>query len=131
MRVRHGLIAALVLVAAACGGKEPTDPGNNTGSTGTGGTGGTGGTSPVATNQVSVSDNSFTPAAIVVTAGTTVTWTWTSATIHNVTFSASGVTGSGDRGGTGEVFSKQFPTVGTFAYACGLHAGMSGSVKVE
>lgn len=138
MWVTKGVCLALAVAIMACGGGEsaaPTNDGGTTGSTGstgsTGATGGTGGTgtTPTATNQVSVMDGSFNPASIAVAPGTTVTWTWTVAITHNVTFDNSSLGGSGNLS-TG-TYTKNFPTAGTFGYQCTLHAGMTGSVTVQ
>lgn len=122
------LSAAAVAVSIGCGGSSDgvaavTNPG------GGGGGGGGGGSGPVATNAVTVSDNTFSPNAITVAPGTNVTWTWSGASsIHNVTFGDG--TGSGDKG-AGSTFSKTFTTAGTFTYQCTIHAGMTGSVVVQ
>ena len=130
MRSRVHLVAiALLAVAAACGGSGGSDA--TTGPTTGGNTGGnTGGTSGrVSTNQVTVSNNLFQPADIQVAVGTTVTWTWSDASVtHNVTF-ADG-SGSGDKP-AGSTFQKTFSTAGTFTYKCTIHAGMNGSVLVQ
>jgi plastocyanin len=130
MKFLRKLTVAALAAATACGGggdvgtvSGPTTGGNPSGGNPTGGS-----TTPVATNQVAVSDNSFGPANIVVSSGTTVTWTWdATATTHNVTFSDAQ---SGDKG-AGATYSRTFSTAGTFNYNCTLHAGMAGSVKVN
>jgi len=122
-----GIRSALVVAAAAlvaCGGSsEPSAPANNGGTTG--------GTppGPTATNQVSIGDASFNPSSILVTPGTTVTWTWAVPVTHNVTFSSSALTSSGNR--SSGTFTQNFPNAGSFGYQCTLHAGMTGSVTVQ
>lgn len=131
MRIRpqHLLIVAM-LAAAACGGgggDSTTAPGGNTGGNNNPG-GQTGGT-PTATNAVTVQNNNFSPADIQVSAGTTVTWTWSSdATTHNVTFTDGAK--SGDQGANA-AYSRTFNTAGTFNYSCTIHPGMNGSVLVK
>ena len=129
MRIGVKVFLAAALAVVACGGgDEPAAPSNNgaTGATGTtGATGNTGSTS----NAITVSDNSFAPAATTVAAGTTITWTWTGLNAHNVTFSTAGIAGSGDRS-TG-TFQRQFPTAGAFGYECTRHPGMTGTVTVQ
>lgn len=130
MKVFRNLAVALLVVAAACGGGGDSVTGTTTGGNTSGGTnpGGTTGT-PVATNAVTLGDNLFSPANIVVSTGTQVTWTWPSGvSVHNVTFSDG--TNSGDKG-AGSTFSRTFSAVGTFNYTCTLHAGMNGTVKVQ
>jgi plastocyanin len=122
------LVFPAVLLAAACGGGgDATSPsaGNNPG----GSPGTTPPTTPVATTAVSVSDNQFTPSAIQVPIGSTVTWTWVAgSTTHNVSFT-DGVS-SGDRGANA-TFTRTFSTAGTFSYVCTIHGGMQGSVLVQ
>jgi len=128
--LRNITTAMLVAAAVACGGggdspatvSGPTNgnpnPGNPSGGTDT----------PVATNQVAVSDNIFTPASIQVSPGTTVTWTWApNVAAHNVTFSDGNNSGDKSSG----TFSRTFSTAGTFNYSCTLHGGMTGAVKVQ
>jgi plastocyanin len=113
MRSSWLILAASVLVAASACGSDGTGPDNGP---------------PVQTNQVSIGNDFFNHPNIEVTAGTTVTWTWNSgATPHNVTFPDAT---SGDRAG-GATFSRQFNTVGTFAYHCTLHPQMTGTVLVQ
>jgi plastocyanin len=81
-------------------------------------------------NAVSVVDFAFNPTANAVPAGTTVTWTFTTTTVHDVTFSTPGMTGSGDK--TGGTFAKAFPTAGTFTYQCSKHPVlMNGTITVQ
>ncbi len=131
MRFRLQLIAVPVAtLLVACGG----DGGTTSPSSGTSGTPSTPTTpttpdAPVQTNAVQVGNNSFSPANIQVSPGTTVTWTWGSgADIHNVSFSDG--QGSGNKA-AGSVFTRTFTTTGTFNYQCTLHGGMSGSVLVK
>lgn len=131
----HLHLAALPLIASltACGG-------------GGGTTGPSGGTpsspstpttpsvpstpeTPAQTSAVTVQNNSFSPANIQVTPGTTVTWTWSSGSdIHNVTFQDGAFSGDKSAGGS---YSRTFATAGTFSYSCTLHGGMNGSVLVK
>jgi plastocyanin len=134
MRARFSRAAlAALIVAAACGGASSTSPtpGGTTGgsSGGAGGTTGGGNSTPVSTNAVTVNNDFFTPPAITVPVGTTVTWTWSQDAItHNVTF-ADGTT-SGDKTANA-TYSRQFSSAGTFTYRCTIHAGMTGTVTVQ
>jgi plastocyanin len=75
-----------------------------------------------------VSNNQFTPSAIQVAPGTTVTWTWAqAASQHNVTFQD----GASQILGGGATYSRTFQTAGTFTYQCTLHPGMTGTVTVQ
>jgi plastocyanin len=100
--------------------------------TGCGGDGGGGGNAADAApvtgvTEVAAKDNQFTPPAIQVTAGTTVTWTFDDRFVpHDVT--GDGFT-SGDprRSGT---FTHTFDRPGTYDYRCTVHDGMDGRVVV-
>jgi plastocyanin len=99
---------ALALVAVACGASASP--------------------SPVATNTVDLPRSyRFSPAAITVKAGTTVTWTNNDNFTHNVTF-------PGEESKTmapGAQATRDFPTAGTFNYMCTLHPqDMKGTVIV-
>jgi plastocyanin len=133
-------MAVFALALAGCGGSgEPVEPVGNTGSTGstgstggTGGTGGGGGGGGSTSNQVTVQDNSYSPAATTVSTGTTVTWTWANGNYsdHNVTFDNTSL-GASPTQLTG-TYQKQFPTAGEFTYYCTVHGrGMSGTVTVQ
>jgi len=76
-----------------------------------------------------VSDNSFSPANIMVSTGAAVTWNWAGAyTAHNVTFD-NGSGGSGDK--VNGTYNRTFPTAGSFTYSCTNHPGMDGAVTVQ
>ena len=120
------MILPLALAILACGGSsDSTGPGT------TGGGGGGGGSGPVATTAVEMKSLSFTPPAIKVAGGTTVTWTNSDVgTLHNVTFDGAAVPPSGNFDSGNK--SLVMPTVaGTYTYKCTLHPGMNGSVVVQ
>ena len=114
----HGSRALFLAVSVlvACGGSDsPTDVAVTE----------TGGTSTA--TLIDVRDNSFSPNTTTVPLGATVTWTWTGANAHNVTFvdrtrSATQSTGS---------FRRTFTAEGPFQYSCTLHPGMTGTVNVK
>jgi plastocyanin len=112
------LIVPVIAALAACGGGgDSTSPSNNS-------------STPVATNAVTVSNDIFTPPNVVVSAGTTVTWTWAAGALtHNVTFDDGST--SGDRAANGTPYTRTFATVGTFNFHCTIHPSMTGSVKVQ
>jgi plastocyanin len=106
------LALAAVLVLAGCGGDE----------------GGGAQAAPVTgVTEVSAKDNRFSPAAIEVPAGTTVTWRFEDGPVpHDV---------KGDGWGSGEpqrsgTFAHAFDQPGTYSYRCTLHSGMDGRVVV-
>jgi len=89
----------------------------------------TGGGPPVMTTSVNVVDFAFTPPNIQVSAGATVTWTWTGNALHNVTFGSSSIANSLTQ--TSGTYQVAMPTAaGVYTYQCTIHAGMNGSVTV-
>jgi plastocyanin len=123
MRTRL-MILSLTAFLAACGGGS-----DSTGPVTTGGGGGGGG-GPVATTSVDMKGIAFSPAAIKVASGATVTWTNSDGFNHNVTFAGGAVAPSGNFA-TGSK-ALVMPTVaGTYNYSCTIHSGMSGTVTVQ
>jgi plastocyanin len=125
-RCARMLPAVIAVALAACGGGD----GYTTGLEGGGGGGGGGGTMPVVTTSVTVTDGGFDPAAIRVSPGATVTWTWTGSIDHSVNFSSATITDSSIR--TNGTHSTALPsTAGTYSYVCDVHASMTGTVQVQ
>ena len=109
-----------VIVTASCGGGGGSGNGGPTGP-------GTGGGSGATSNNVSVADNYFSPAATTVAVGS-VTWTWTGSQSHNVTFD-DGDSSATQASGT---YTRRFSGAGTYSYHCTIHgAAMSGTVTVK
>jgi plastocyanin len=80
-------------------------------------------------NTVAVGNNVFTPSAISVPAGTTVTWQWNSnGVVHNVTFEDQVTSNDRSEGS----FPRTFTAAGTYPYQCTIHGsqGMTGTVTV-
>jgi plastocyanin len=80
-------------------------------------------------SAVAVVNNSFSPSTVEVSPNSTVTWQWNSGGVeHNVTFQ----TPPSSVNQTSGSFSRMFTAVGSFAYACTIHAaeGMTGVVNV-
>lgn len=86
-------------------------------------------TSEENTNKVAIENFAFSPAAITVKKGTTVTWTNNDSTSHTVTGDQTGGPDS-ELLGQGKSYSFTFNTVGTFAYHCAPHPQMTGKVTV-
>jgi plastocyanin len=84
---------------------------------------------PVATSAVTIDNFSFMPAAITVKAGTTVTWTNKDEEPHSVVSSQEPMR-SPTLAGTANTFSHTFAKPGTYAYNCGIHPFMHGTVEV-
>jgi plastocyanin len=79
--------------------------------------------------QVVIEQFAFTPAALTVPVGATVTWTNKDGTIHTVTSTTKAFASDGlDQGGT---FSHTFTAPGTYPYSCKLHPRMTGTVTVQ
>jgi plastocyanin len=84
-------------------------------------------------SSVMVQDNQFTPSTLQVSAGTTVTWTYTGDSQHTIT-ADDGSFDSGPING-GDTFMWSFSAPGTYAYYCQFHGGpggegMSGTIVV-
>lgn len=77
---------------------------------------------------VNVANFSFSPAEVIIAAGDTVTWTWVSGT-HNVQTADGATTWCSTR--NSGTCDKVFDAPGTFAYRCGIHPSMQGTVTVE
>ncbi len=83
---------------------------------------------PATPGSVSIFDNGYTPAALSIAEGSTVTWTNTGAAPHTAT----------DRSGrfdsgflmTGDTFSQTFTTAGTYEYFCTIHPEMVATITV-
>jgi plastocyanin len=122
MQHTYSFVLTALTLLAACGSGgygSPTAPGGTTGSTAA---------PPATTNAIKVVDNAFSPAATTVVAGTTVTWTWTGANMHNVTFD-DGQKSTTQNTGT---YQRTFNSAGTYSYHCTIHGtAMSGVVTVH
>jgi len=119
------MLVPLTAAILACGGSsDSTGPG-------AGGGGGGGGTTPVATTAVSMVNSAFSPRAIRVAPGATVTWTNSDNTAHNVTFTAAANSIKTSDFATGTASLVMPAAAGTYPYSCTIHAGMTGSVQVQ
>jgi len=129
MRSPLMILALAALVACGGGGSNATGPGT-TGGSNTGGNN-TGGTGAVATTAVDMKNLAFAPGAIKVASGATVTWTNQDGTDHSVIFDGGAITGTGTVS-AGAAKAAVMPTAaGTYAYHCGFHPTMTGSVQVQ
>lgn len=90
---------------------------------------------PVGPVGVQVGNNFFSPSSITISAGQTVTWTWTStgAVSHSVESTGSpSFTSSSIQSGNGKTYSFTFNNPGVYTYDCAVHGvGMSGTVTVN
>ena len=77
-------------------------------------------------NAVAISNFSFVPETLMVSAGTTVTWTNKDQTTHTVKFPEKDQTIS-----YGQSFTRTFSKPGEYVYQCGIHASMQGKIIVK
>jgi len=129
MRIARVLVLPLVLaLVPACGGGGGGDGGSDYTSTEPTGGGTTTTTTPSTSSEIRVLDNSYSPSATTVAAGTAVTWTWGGTTAHDVTFD-DGPKSSTQVAGN---YQRTFAAAGSFPYHCSVHgASMSGTVTVR
>jgi amicyanin len=83
----------------------------------------------VATDQVSITNFTFSPPAITVKMGTTVTWTNNDEEPHTV-FSSTGGMKSQVLASHQSTYTFTFTKAGTFDYNCTIHPFMHGTVTV-
>lgn len=79
---------------------------------------------------VTIKGFAFSPAALVVKAGATVTWTNQDGDPHTVTSQHSGGPLTSAALSTGQSYSYKFTTPGTYAYLCTIHPFMTATVTV-
>jgi plastocyanin len=128
-RGRCGLAIGLgaVLIFSACGsGGGSNDAKSKQEST----TGKVQGATETAPGTVAIINFEFAPKELSVPAGTKVTWTNKDDTPHNVQDLSELNTPISSDLPQGSTFSITYPKPGTYAYVCGLHTYMTGTVKV-
>jgi plastocyanin len=79
--------------------------------------------------QVVIGNFTFTPNALTVAVGTTVTWVNHDDTPHTVTAQDHSFTSSGLD--TDDSFTHQFLVAGTYAYYCTIHTKMTATITVR
>jgi plastocyanin len=79
--------------------------------------------------QIKIDNFTFGPAKLVVAKGTAVTWTNQDDIPHSIVLTALGAHSKALD--TDKTFTYQFEKAGTFAYVCGLHPAMHGTVVVK
>jgi amicyanin len=87
---------------------------------------------PTGTNSVEVTIQGFAykPAELIITPGTTVTWTNLDSVAHTVT-SDNGSELNSELFGKDGKYSHTFNSIGTFDYHCAPHPSMKGKVVVQ
>jgi plastocyanin len=83
------------------------------------------------TAKVSIDNSVFDPKELVVTAGASVTWVNTDDVAHTVTSNAAPPLFGSKTLHTGDKFSFEFKTPGTYDYFCKAHPYMTGKVIVK
>jgi plastocyanin len=78
--------------------------------------------------DINIEGFAFNPGTITVQTGTTVKWVNKDSDSHTVV--AEDGSFKSPRLGQGESFSFTFTKAGTFAYRCGIHASMKGTIVV-
>jgi plastocyanin len=82
--------------------------------------------------QIAVADIVFSPGALTISPGTTVTWSWSGDLPHSVVGEFDGENVASDTMTGSGSFEFTFESAGTFNYQCGVHgASMSGTITVE
>jgi amicyanin len=88
-------------------------------------------TTGAAAVKVSIDNSVFDPKELVVTAGASVTWVNTDDVAHTVTSKAAPPLFDSKTLHTGDKFSFEFKTPGTYDYFCKPHPYMTGKVIVK
>lgn len=122
------LLVSVAVLAVSCGG------GTGGGLYGGGGSEQTTTTAPASSGgtggaQVIMKGMAFDPSTVTIKAGESVTWTNEDSFDHTV-IADKGEFESGDLG-NGATFSFTFDKAGTYAYHCGIHPSMTGTVVVQ
>ena len=86
-------------------------------------------TADVVDGGVQIAEFAFTPPTLEVSTGSTVTWTNADAAQHSVV--ANDVSFVSENLGQGATYEHTFETAGEFAYVCGIHSQMSGTITVS
>ncbi len=94
------------------------------------GSGGAAPAAPVAGNAVTIQNFAFAPAALVVKAGTTVTWTNRDTDAHTVTSQNNSGPLASAALATGQSYSYTFTKPGRYDYLCTIHPFMTATVTV-
>ena len=81
--------------------------------------------------DVTIDNYAFSPGALAVPLGTTVTWTNRDHDVHTVTADDTAPTFKSAGLDTGDSFSFTFNKAGTYSYHCSLHPHMTGKIVVQ
>lgn len=115
------MIAAVLFVTSGCGGDgNPASSSDDTSNP----------PSDTFTGTIVISGSAFSPSAVTVKVGTTVTWRNDDVIQHTVT-SDTGSELASPLLGQGDTYSHRFTSLGTYPYHCTQHPVMTGTVVVE
>src|SRR5262245_60797576 len=128
LSLRLAAASFILMFAIACG-SDSSNPAPVPTPTPTPTPGGTAIAVTIPRGAETLGNRAFSPDAVDVAVGTTVTWTNTDVESHTST-SDSGAWNSG-LVGPGSQFSFTFATAGSFPYHCTVHPGMVGTVTVH
>ena len=90
----------------------------------------TGGGEAASTFEIEIADFQFGPANAVVPAGTDVVWLNNDTDVHSI-ISTGDLFASSDTFAPGESYAVTLTEPGTYAYTCGVHPFMEGTVTVQ
>ncbi|MGZ4863796.1 MAG: cupredoxin domain-containing protein [Halobacteriota archaeon] len=111
--VAFALLAAIVMVAGCTSSSNPSP---------------TSVTSTSNQNTVSVQNYAFSPASLNIQKGANVTWKNDDSVQHTIVSDTQAFTSPTLN--TGETYTFQFNSTGTFPYYCSLHTYMKGTITV-
>ena len=124
---RYGLLVIPLLIVVALGFVGVTLAGGDDD-----GGGEASSDAPAADGAVQIADFAFDPVDVTVPAGTAITWTNTDGSPHSIQDdSGMDLFPESDDLETSDTFSFTYAEPGTYAYICGIHNYMRGSVTVQ
>jgi len=131
MFMRLALAAAALMLAVACGGYSAPSPSPSPTPTPAPAPapGGAAASVSIPVGAEALGNRAYSPDALDVAVGTTVTWTNTDSVSHTSTSDAAGW--NSGIVAPGANFSFAFQQAGTFSYHCAIHPGMVGKVNVR
>ena len=116
-RVGLGIVLGITVAACSGGAASPAPTETSSAEATAGGAG-----------AVSIVDFAFAPPNLSVAVDSTVTWTNTGDQTHTVKWSDGTPESSGLT--SGATYERTFDAAGTFAYVCGIHGSMAGTITV-
>jgi plastocyanin len=122
-----GIVVAISLILAACGGGASPSPAPATAPPASAAPASA---APAGEGVVTISGFAFAPASLTVKVGATVTWTNQDSATHTVKWD-DGSPQSGSLTAGGAPYTRTFDAPGTFTYVCGIHSSMKGTIVVE